>query len=65
MVYANLKPGVVAAAGATFPAVCLLLTVFRLYVRHARELKWGIDDWLVIPALVWALKNVDIQRSIT
>lgn len=63
MVYANLTPGVVAAAGATFPAICLVLTGFRLYVKRTRKVGWGVDDWLVIPALVCTLKNIQDKYS--
>ena len=52
MLYAYIAPRVVAAAGATFPVVCFVLVSLRLYARRVQDLKWGLDDWLVMPAVV-------------
>ena len=47
-------PAYVLAAGATFLAVCIIIVVLRFFTRTLQKVTIGIDDWLVIPALVCA-----------
>jgi hypothetical protein len=45
-------PSYVTAAGATFVALCTIVVALRFYTRYAQNVKFGVDDWLCIPALV-------------
>lgn len=40
------------ATGAIWPPVCAAVVGLRFMTRRAQRLKLGIDDWLVLPALV-------------
>lgn len=44
--------GEVYAAGVVFPIVCATVTGLRFYVRSIQKFQAGIDDWLVLFALV-------------
>ena len=39
-------------AGAVLPAVGILVVALRFYVRSTQKWAVGIDDWLMLPALV-------------
>ena len=45
-------PTHVLAAGAIFIAVCTIIVTLRFYTRALQKAEIGIDDWLVLPALV-------------
>lgn len=51
MVYDE-DPAHVLAAGAIFIAVCTIIVTLRFFTRAVQKAKIGIDDWLVLPALV-------------
>jgi hypothetical protein len=44
--------GNVIAAGAALPAVGIVVVALRFWTRVKRETRLGIDDWLMVPALV-------------
>jgi hypothetical protein len=47
------SPGQIMAAGIIFPILGIAAVVLRFYVRASRKQQIGMDDWLIIPALVW------------
>lgn len=40
------------AIGATLPAVCIGVVALRFYTRTRQSVNLGIDDWLILGALV-------------
>lgn len=45
-------PGIIAGLSVCI-AVIASVTLLRLYLRAAvKKLKWGLDDWLMVPGLV-------------
>ena len=42
----------VIAAGAAMPAVGIIIVTLRFWTRVKRKTRLGIDDWLMVPALV-------------
>lgn len=48
----HIKPPLVIAAGAIWPPVCTTIVLLRFIARRAQKAQLGIDDWLVLPALV-------------
>lgn len=50
--YAVFEPGEVAAAAVVFPVIGAILVALRVSTRRKRAKKLGVEDWLVLPALV-------------
>ena len=48
------NPNYMLAAGATFIALCIIIVALRFFTRSLQKARIGIDDWLVLPALVSA-----------
>jgi len=46
------NPSYVLAAGAIFLTLCPIVVGLRFYTRAIQKAKIGIDDWLILPALV-------------
>lgn len=46
------NPSYVLAAGAIFLILCPIVVGLRFYTRAIQKAKIGIDDWLILPALV-------------
>lgn len=46
------EPSYVMASGAVFIALCPILLGLRFYTRRVQGARIGIDDWLLIPALL-------------
>ena len=44
--------GQVIAAGTVFPAVAIIVVGLRFWTRLRQKLRFGADDWLIVPALV-------------
>ena len=44
------------AAGVIWPPVCAAAVALRFTTRKAQRLNLGVDDWLVLPALVQILR---------
>lgn len=40
------------AAGVTFIPVCSVSVALRVYARRMKNMPLGVDDWLIIAALV-------------
>lgn len=55
MVYAELTPSQVSAAGAVFAILAVLLTFARLVVKYVIRKRWNAEDWLIIPATILML----------
>lgn len=48
----HIKPPLLIAAGTIWPPVCATIVVMRFIARRGQRAQLGIDDWLVLPALV-------------
>ena len=48
----GLTPGLVIAAGVVWPVVCITVVVLRFAARKIKNERIGVDDWLMLPALV-------------
>ena len=48
----HISPPVMIAAGVIWPPVCAAVVALRFTTRKAQRLNLGVDDWLVLPALV-------------
>lgn len=44
--------GVLLTSSTLFIPACTLVVGLRFYTRHVQKLPFGIDDWLMLPALV-------------
>jgi hypothetical protein len=51
----HIGPGWLWTAATIFPAVCILIVSARLATRHAQRISFGLEDWLVVPALIMVL----------
>lgn len=45
-------PAYVLAAGAAFPAICIMAVSLRFYTRGVQKAAYGLDDLLALLALV-------------
>ena len=50
------------AAGVIFPIVCTLCAGLRLYARSKQKAPLGLDDWLILGALVRKLLPILVDR---
>ena len=50
--FALVNTGEVYAAGIVFPAICTTFAALRLYTRSQQKAQIGLDDWLILAALV-------------
>ena len=48
----HITPPLLIAAGAIWPPVCATVVALRFIARRVQNVQLGIDDWLVLPALV-------------
>ena len=48
----HITPPLLIAAGAIWPPVCATVVALRFIARRVQSVQLGIDDWLVLPALV-------------
>ena len=48
----HISPSVMILAGAIWPPVCAVVASLRFMTRRAQRTPLGMDDWLVLPALV-------------
>jgi hypothetical protein len=48
----NIHAGLTIAAGAVFIPVCSISVALRFYARKLTGVGFGIDDWLIVVALV-------------
>jgi hypothetical protein len=53
--FAYATPGQIIAAGAALPAVGILVVILRFYTRASKKVKMGIDDYLILPALLFVI----------
>ncbi|CAG8961550.1 hypothetical protein HYFRA_00013969 [Hymenoscyphus fraxineus] len=53
--YIYMGPGLVLAAGVVFPIVGGILIAFRFRMKMKNNVKLGIEDWLVVPALTLSI----------
>lgn len=42
------------AAGIVLPIVCITIGVLRFATRHLQRMPFTLDDWLIIPAVVFS-----------
>ena len=57
------SPSLVIAASATLPAICVLTTILRFWARRLNKVKLMLDDWLILPALVYNPFQSDWSKS--
>ena len=50
--FALVNSGEVYAAGIIFPTLCTTFAALRFYTRSRQKARIGIDDWLILAALV-------------
>ena len=50
--YFVLSPRDFGAAAVTFPILSLTVVGLRFYSKRSRQVKYGIEDWLIVLALV-------------
>ena len=48
----HITPPLLIAAGAIWPPVCATVVALRFLARRVQSVQIGIDDWLILPALV-------------
>ena len=48
----HISPGLVITASTLFIPACSFVVGLRFYARRNQQAPYGIDDWLMIPALV-------------
>lgn len=41
------------ALGVTFPLLAIIAVLARYWARRKKRMAWRIDDWMLIPAVVW------------
>jgi len=51
----SIGPSELIAAAVILPVVGLVTISLRYFVRFSRKVYFGVDDWLLIPALVGPL----------
>ena len=49
----HIHPPLLYAAGIVWPPICIAVVGARFAIRRAQRAAFGIDDWLIVPALVW------------
>lgn len=53
--FAYASPGHLIAVGAVLPAIGIIIVIIRFYTRKLKKLKYGIDDYLILPALLFVI----------
>jgi hypothetical protein len=48
----HVHPPLLYTAGVIWPPVCIAVVAARIATRNAQRMKLGLDDWLMVPALV-------------
>lgn len=46
------------AAGIALPIVSIVIGVLRFATRHVQQRSYSVDDWFIIPALVFSPRGV-------
>lgn len=46
------RPNNIIAVGVILPVLCIIAFMLRIYARSTRKQILGVDDWLLIPAVV-------------
>ncbi|PQE29152.1 plasma membrane Pth11 protein [Rutstroemia sp. NJR-2017a BBW] len=51
----HIHPPLLYTAGIIWPPVCIAVVAARFATRNAQRVKLGLDDWLMVPALLLVL----------
>ena len=54
----------VIAAGAALPAIGIVVVTLRFWTRVWKKSGLGVDDWLIIPALVYEKSHLELTQGL-